>query len=315
MGRVLLLIVKYEGCCSIGTAENFAQAVTGMRWGLEQRLEFIDFRLFWEGGINRSDITGRFGVSTPQASKDLTLYGSKAPENLSYDKSAKRYVAAAKFKPVFFTPDSDRYLTQLRSIVDHTVDLGDTWLSNVASAEVMPVPTRRVDVAVLHSILGAIRRMRAVRICYQSMNPKRPKPMWRWISPHAFGNDGLRWHVRAYCHTDSTFTDFILSRCLDSQGDEVQMASASEDFHWQELFEVVLVPNPSLSVGQQNIIAQDYCMREGRITIPVRKALLYYFRKRLRLDVASAMDNARETPVVLANKAAFDFAIQDVDHR
>jgi hypothetical protein len=72
-----------------------------MRWGLEQRLEFVDFRLYWEGGINRSDITDRFGVSTPQASKDLTLYATKAPGNLSYDKSAKKYVAADTFKPVF----------------------------------------------------------------------------------------------------------------------------------------------------------------------------------------------------------------------
>jgi hypothetical protein len=28
----------------------------------------------------------------------------------------------------------------------------------------------------------------------------RPEPTWRRTSPHAFGNDGRRWHVRAYCH-------------------------------------------------------------------------------------------------------------------
>ena len=27
-----------------------------MRWGVEKRLEFIEFRLFWEGGINRAII-------------------------------------------------------------------------------------------------------------------------------------------------------------------------------------------------------------------------------------------------------------------
>jgi hypothetical protein len=42
--------------------------------------------------------------------------------------------------------------------------------------------------------------------------------------------------------------------------------------------------------------------------------MLYYFRKRLRLDVASAMDNARETPVVLANKKVFDKAILEVEN-
>ena len=62
-----------------------------MRWGVEKRLKFIEFRLFWEGGINRADIVDQFGVSVPQASKDLTLYEEKAPGNLIYDKSAKRY--------------------------------------------------------------------------------------------------------------------------------------------------------------------------------------------------------------------------------
>ena len=60
-----------------------------MRWGVEKRLEFIEFRLYWEGGINRADITGQFGVSVPQASKDLNLYVAKAPGNLFYDKSVK----------------------------------------------------------------------------------------------------------------------------------------------------------------------------------------------------------------------------------
>lgn len=285
-----------------------------MRWGLEQRLEFVDFRLYWEGGINRSDITDRFGVSVPQASKDLTLYATKAPGNLFYDKSAKRYVAASTFQPVFFVPDADRYLTQLRSVADHTVKQDDTWLFNAASAEVMPIPHRRVDVNVLRSLLGAIRRQRAIKTLYQSMNPQRPKPMWRWISPHALGNDGLRWHVRAYCHTDNKFTDFILSRCLDSAGDDAQKMSAAQDLDWRQFFSVVLVPNSLLSKGQQDIIAQDYCMKKGQIAIPVRKALLYYFRKRLRLDVATAMDNARETPVVLANKKEFDKAILDVEN-
>ena len=58
-----------------------------MRWGVEKRLEFIEFRLFWEGGINRADIMEQFGVSVPQASKDLSLYEEKAPGNLVYDEA------------------------------------------------------------------------------------------------------------------------------------------------------------------------------------------------------------------------------------
>jgi len=79
--------------------------------GREQRLEFIEFRAFWEGGVNRSDITERFGVSVPQASNDLTQYRELAPANLLYDSSAKRYVASPDFVPRFPHTEPDRYLS------------------------------------------------------------------------------------------------------------------------------------------------------------------------------------------------------------
>ncbi len=69
-----------------------AEAATALKWGVERRLEFIEFRLFWEGSINRADLVEVFGVSVPQASKDLTLYQERAPGNMEYDTRAKRYV-------------------------------------------------------------------------------------------------------------------------------------------------------------------------------------------------------------------------------
>ena len=41
----------------------------------------------------------------------------------------------------------------------------------------------------------------------------------------------------------------------------------------------------------------------------MRKALLYYFQKRLRLDVADKLDDPHEVPVVVANRAVFDAAL------
>jgi hypothetical protein len=49
-----------------------------------RRLEFIEFRLFWEGSINRADLVEAFGVSVPQASKDLTLYQERAPAHVPH---------------------------------------------------------------------------------------------------------------------------------------------------------------------------------------------------------------------------------------
>ena len=46
----------------------------GVNWGVERRYEFIEFRLYWQGRINRSDLMEVFGISVQQASKDLSNY-------------------------------------------------------------------------------------------------------------------------------------------------------------------------------------------------------------------------------------------------
>jgi len=282
-----------------------------IRWGVEQRLEFIEFRLFWEGEINRSALTKQFSISIQQASNDLRRYGERAPGNLLYDKSLKRYFASPTFAPQLLRPDADRYLGRLRSVTDLTVRATDEWFSQIPAAESMPLPQRRADVQVLRSLLRAIRNRRSVRVLYQSMNSQRPEPLWRWISPHAFANDGLRWHVRAFCHLDLRFKDFLLPRCLKIEGDAPQDADGTSDRAWQSVFSVVLIPNPELSSSQQSIVAQDYCMENGKISISIRRSFLYYFQKRLRLDVARALDNPRETPVVVENRIAFDIALKE----
>ena len=45
-----------------------------LRWSVEQKLQFIEFRLFWEGHVNRADLMDTFGVSLNQASGDLNRY-------------------------------------------------------------------------------------------------------------------------------------------------------------------------------------------------------------------------------------------------
>jgi predicted DNA-binding transcriptional regulator YafY len=181
----------------------------------------------------------------------------------------------------------------------------ETWLAEAPAADAMPVPHRRVEAAVLRALLAAIRERRAVEILYQSMNPIRPEPAWRWITPHAFGNDSLRWHVRAFCHIDKKFKDFLLSRCLETRGQAEGGATSEDDVFWNETFAVLLSPNPALSKSQQQIIAQDYNMTGNRVSVSVRKALLYYFQKRLRLDSIGALDEPHETPVVIKNQDEF----------
>lgn len=282
-----------------------------MRWGVEKRLEFIEFRLFWEGGINRADIVDQFGVSVPQASKDLTLYEEKAPGNLIYDKSAKRYKAADDFKPVFMLPNASTYLAHLRETNGGASGVTEAWLASAPAHDALPIPHRRVEAGVLRDVLKAVREGQSIEVFYQSMSANKHTPEWRRISPHALGNDGLRWHIRAFCHIDHKFKDFILSRCMKTRKHELSGVSANDDKLWHDRFAVALAPNPALSENQRSIIAQDYEMTNGRTEVMVRKALLYYFLKRLRLDVADKLDNPHEVPVVVANRTAFDAALAE----
>ena len=281
-----------------------------LRWGTEQRLEFIEFRLFWDGTLNRADITERFGVSAVQASADLALYKELAPNNLDYDPSQKRFTTSRRFKPKIFKPSADRYLVQLEDIAEQIISVEDTSIGIAPPLDVMPIPHRRVDAGILRKLLFAIRGERGLKIFYHSMNSKRPIPLWREITPHALAFDGLRWHVRAYCHLETKFKDFVLSRFLDLGAEVEPGKRASEDIQWQQFFDVLLIPNPKLAKSQRETIARDYEMTDGHLRIPVRRALLYYFNKRLRLDVADKADDPKETPVVLKNKAEFQAALK-----
>ena len=63
-----------------------------LRCGVEQRLEFIEFRLFREGHVNRSDVMEQFRLSVNQASSDLGRFIGLAPHNMDYDSVPRRGV-------------------------------------------------------------------------------------------------------------------------------------------------------------------------------------------------------------------------------
>ena len=286
-----------------------------LRWGVEQRLEFIEFHLYWEGGVNRADIREYFGVSVPQASKDLSQYQELAPENIWYDRSEKRYRAGESFEPRFLKPDAGRYLMQLRSLADGALAREESWLADVPDFDALPMPRRNVEPEILRTVLERIRNQQALEIRYQSLSVSRPGPTWRWITPHALGYDGHRWHARAFCHIDRQFKDFLLPRILKTRANGAPEATPADDHVWHEFTPVVLKPHPGLTEDQQAVIARDYGMKGGQVTVKVRLALLYYFLKRLGLEFEAEQRPPREQHVVLADPPAVEAALARAEYR
>ena len=273
-----------------------------LRWGVEQRLEFIEFRLFWEGHVNRSDLMDQFGVSVNQASTDLNRYIGFAPANMVYDKSARTYVRGSAFQPQFLEPDASRYLAQLRSVAENILDREDSWIANLPSFASAPTPVRGVDPVTLRSVVGAIRRSEEIEIRYQSLSS--PDPRWRWIAPHAIAFDGFRWHARAFCRTDECFKDFLLSRMIEIRGSRESGTSADDDLDWNSEVVLEVAPHPELSETQAKVIALDYGMRGGSAKIKVRRALLYYALRRLGLDTDPAARRPQDQQIILLNRNA-----------
>ena len=271
-----------------------------LRWGVEQRLEFVEFRLFWEGHVNRSDVMEQFGLSVNQASADLNRYIGLAPDNMIYDKSARTYVRGPGFKPVFGKLDTGRYLAQLRSVADGILDRRDSWIAELPTYDSAPTPARGVDPETLHRVVGAIRRVEAIEVKYQSLS--RPDPAWRWIAPHAIAFDGFRWHARAFCLTDERFKDFLFSRILEIRGTQDSGASADDDCDWHDEVTLEIGPHPGLSETQAKVIALDYGMRAGKAKIKVRRALLYYALRRLGLDTDPGARKPQDQQIVLLNR-------------
>jgi len=284
---------------------------TDLRWGVERRLEFIEFRLFWEGRVNRGDLTESFGVSVNQASTDLNRYLGMALDNMAYDKSARTYTPGADFSPLFLKPDASQYLSQLHSVADGSLDRSDAWIGELPPYDAAPTPVRGVNARTLRSMLAAIRRSEEIEIKYQSLS--RPEPLWRWVAPHAIGFDGFRWHARAFCEIDQTFKDFLLSRIIKTRGTRSSETTPTSDADWSEKVVLEIGPHPDLSDTQKKVIALDYGMHGGKAQIPVRRALLYYALKRLGLDTNLAARSPQDQQIVLLNPQALPSAFRTLE--
>jgi predicted DNA-binding transcriptional regulator YafY len=268
-----------------------------LRWGVEQKLQFIEFRLFWEGHVNRSDLIDKFGVSPNQASGDLNRYIALAPDNMVYDKSGKTYVRSSSFKPLFLKPDATQYLSQVRSVAEGVISPEDAWIGNLPAFDATPAPARGIDPIILRSIIIAIRRHESIEVLYQSMSA--PDPEFRWIAPHALAFDGFRWHARSFCEKSGEYRDFVISRILETRQTRSAKMQAASDGAWNEMVALEVGPHPDLSPNQKRVIELDYGMRDGRVTIHVRKALLYCALKRLGLDIDPSVRRPQDQQIIL----------------
>ena len=270
------------------------------RWDLLFRYRLIETVAYWEGRLTTNHLCNSFGIGRQQASKDINTYLREvAPGNLVYDKKIKGYVPTQDFKPAVTTGTADEYLHALSRTKDiaHTfegLDLG------CAKTHMLQVPSRPVDPIIIRSLVLAAREQRRVDIGYISLN--NPETDGRIIVPHTLVCTPMRWHVRAYCEKNGDYRDFVLSRfrgvpdVLDKSDRGVEF-----DLAWQNQIELSIAPDPRLEPLQQEVICHDFGMKDGRLNISCKAALLQYVLQAFKLDPYKQEAKPEAQQIVIGN--------------
>ena len=268
-------------------------------WAGTQRYAFIEFRLFWHGRINRSDLMDQFGISTQQAAIDLTGYAKAYPDNTFYSRQARSYVILDSFKPRFIEATSEDYLAQLLAVKQGLLTKDASWTNDYVVGSIT-TPARGVLPDILRDVLTAIETQTALGVVYQSM--AHPEPRSRWIEPHALAFDGFRWHARAFCLNDHVFKDFLLSRIISVKGQRPRTADPAQDTDWHTEVIFEIGPHPALSPSQKKAISLDYNMQKGRGQIKTRRALMFYTLNKLGLGADPDARRPQDQQIVLLNR-------------
>nr|WP_026621594.1 WYL domain-containing protein [Ensifer sp. WSM1721] len=271
-----------------------------LRWGVLRRLEFIDFRLFWDGFFNRKDLVDFFGISAQQASADISHYQERASKNLTYDRTRKTYVRTEEYEPALIGPYSDRFLLQLTAIESGWMRQEDTWFAAMPPIEVVSSLRRRAtNPHHLLSVLDAIKRNAEIEIQYESLTGT--PPGIRKIAPHSMLHAGGRWYVRAWSRDHNDFRDYNLNRIKGVGTQQLCSIDPKLDLEWHHTIDLILIPNPGLERAIQDAVAAEYEMTNDQLVVSSRLSVAFYLINEHNLDVPAGTLKPEKQQLVLEN--------------
>lgn len=261
--------------------DNEDTSIEDLKWGLRRRLEFIDFRLFWEGKINRSDLRDQFRISPQQATNDIDKFLQFAGDSMAYDATAKAFVRSAAYQPTFARGQAQRYLMQIQALRLGWLDKVHTWFATTPELEVVELGRRPLDDHLVMVLNSAIKEHRSITATYWTMSGKPAAE--RELMPHSLAYAAGRWHMRAFEPGNGDFRDYNLSRLENVELGGNASIDAGLDYEWKTIGKLRLVPNPALSPAVQDSVRREYAFDDAELIKPCRLALLFYLDRQYHL--------------------------------
>jgi hypothetical protein len=262
----------------VAVGDQTKSALADISQAQQERLFHIDFKLYFLGSVNRSDLVSRFGIKEAAASRDISQYKELAPSNIEYDTKVKTYIQREGFTPLFEYSGSQTLAALLHGF-------GDDFVSPEQSLVPAEAPTELnfPNIAILAAITRAIHNNTPLGITYLSLSSGSSK---REFVPFALIDNGLRWHVRGYDRARGRFSDFVINRIASAKLAKNLSILPHEikdaDKQWNRIVEMYIVPHPSLK--HPEAINLEYGMVDNLLNVEIRAAVAGYLLRKWNVD-------------------------------
>jgi WYL domain len=271
-----------------------------LRWGVQRRLEFIDFRLFWYGRFTRKGLTDTFGISAQQASADIQQYREWAGENLVYDPAQRIYLRAPTFSPKFMNDAAERYLLQAAAVKNDWMTKDNTWFEEMPLIEYVELRSKKTNSTILLRVLDAIRDNQQVKVKYASLTGS-PVSV-RTLAPHAMFYSMSKWYARCWSHEHNDFRDYNLNRIERIEAPVPCAVDRSLDYEWAQRINLKIIPNSRLPPEKRTAVAAEYSMTDGHLSVPCRLSMTFYLMNQYNLDMDHGVLIPEKQQLILENR-------------
>lgn len=282
------------------------------------RLAYIDFRLRFTGVVNRSDLRETFGLAEAAASKVLSVYKSRCPENMFYNRAVRaNTILIESYRPLF-SINAITALEMLASGFDK---------SRLINSPVLPFSrighiSDLLDSENVAKITRAMNGGYAIKCNYLSGH--RHTVSERTLLPVALMYDGRFWNFRAYDRNqvdeNAGFKNFSFARAVmveelfDAKHQRLNHEELTFDHTWNNYIPLVLQLHENLSDEERSKIRRDFGMKDAQneLVVTQRESELWILFKQWFIDTSDVtldLKNDRFYKFRLINKDTVDALI------
>lgn len=245
---------------------------------INERMRLLALLLEWEGELKNSRIQELLGITSVRASGLIAEYRALYSSELIHDSKNKRWLPTQK--QIHLAPSTvNEYLEKV-----HPKERNQTWYADERHDFLIP------EAKQFSLIREACLAGTGLTILYGSLS--QPKGQLRTIFPHTIVRLNRRWHLRAWCSTNSDYRDFNFGRIYNIVAADKTIESLPIDHQWEAKIEVIIKPHHLLNNDQANLISFEYCANQNKTTLKTRIATLNY----LLLDLMIATDPKTQIP-------------------